>query len=339
MTTLQSLIHDGILKFAQFPPGNPQTLDFPSYTIPLIEHDYPAKTPVMWNEVYEKFDIPTRNVMMVADPKNTELIFEVFRKDEHYFGGGAGVGFKDESPAFLDEMDSLAKAVGSVNFILKTSDNKLRGYNTDGVGYAQSLAQLFAQRGFTLTKMKVVMLGAGGTANSIAFALADFGARLVILNRTVEKAQALAQAVNQFYKHAGARFGGEEDILSEVRNADVILNVSTKGATGPLEEYSALAPAQLPATRENIQANHNAAMKVFSEIPLSAIISDINLTKSSTPLLRTAAQSGFTTLDGLPMVINQGVEALWLLHGSELEEKGVTKTQVKDLMTKAATKS
>lgn len=340
MNNLKSLIDQGVLKFAKEPAGNPTSLDFLSYTIPLIEHDYPAKTPIMWNSAYEKFGMATRNIMMVANPENLPQIFSVMRGDPKYLGGGAGVGFKDASVVHLDSMDEIAEQIGAINFQIKLAGNKLKGYNTDGEGYAQSLDDLFALHEETLIGKKVVMLGSGGTANAIGFALAQRAVNLVILNRTVSVAQTLAEKINNFFGLAPkdkVLFGGEDAIASEVVSADVVLNVSTKGSAGPLEEYSALASAQLPVSRESIELNNEQAQKVLESIPRTTVISDILLTKKPTPLMQSAMDAGFTTLGGIPMVINQGVEAFWILHHEELIERGVSKEEVKEVMSQAAT--
>jgi len=339
MKTVKDLIEGGVLRFAVMPPGNPQTLDFPFYTVPLLQHDYSAKTAIMWNAVYQQLGLPVGNIMLIGDPNRMEEIFAVFRRDEKYLGGGAGVGFKDKSLPYLDEVEPKAKAVGAVNFIMKTADGKLKGYNTDGLGYAQSLEERFSQRQERLAGKKIVVLGAGGTSNAVAFALAEKNARLVILNRTVEKAQNLAGAINGFYYLTGktkARFGGEEQTSIEVRDADVVVNVSTKGSAGDLLPYSALAPVKLPATEENLRINRDAAAVILKLIPRRAIVSDIVLVNGSTVLLQQAQADGLEILGGVPMVINQGVMAFWLLHQEDLVKKEVTEKTIKTIMQQAA---
>ena len=339
MKTIKDLLNDKVLRFAVLPPGNPQQLDSAHYTLPLLAHDYPAKTAVMWNAVYQRLGLAVANIMLIADPIWIEEIFKVFRQNEKYLGGGAGVGFKDKVLPYLDEVEPKAKAIGAVNFIMKTFQGKLKGYNTDGLGYAQSLADAFARRKEALTGKKVVVLGAGGTSNSVAFALAEKKARLVILNRTVEKAERLAEAINRFYNLTGetkARFGGEIATSIEVHDADAVVNVSTKGSAGALQSYSALAPVKLPATEENLQQNHLLAEAIMKLIPQRAIVSDIVLVNGSTVLLRQAKAAGLEILDGVPMVINQGVMAFWLLHQAELEKKGITEEAIKTIMQQAA---
>lgn len=334
------LIRIKTLSFAREPKNNPKNINFSHYTIPLIEHDYPAKTPVMWNAAYKEFGIEAGNIMLVGDPKQCRHIFDVLRQDVKYKGGGAGVGFKDEIMPYLDELQPLAKEIGAVNFILKTSEGKLKGFNTDGMGYAQSLEEIFMEKGERIADKKAVILGAGGAGNAIAFALAEKGMRVVILNRTIEKAKDLADKINGYFKKKSAdepvKFGGEEQIVAEVKDADAIINVSTKGSTGELEKYSALAPARLPANEANIKENLKRAEEVLNAALRMAIISDIVLGKKPTPLLEAAKNNGFKILNGIPMVINQGVEAFWLLYGKELEAKNIAKEQVAKVMKRAA---
>lgn len=337
--TVADLLRVKTLTLAKEPKDNPKTLEFPSYTIPLIEHDYPAKTPVMWNAVYSEFGIAEGNIMLIGNPKQCGHVLDALRKDQKYKGGGIGVGFKDEVIPYLDEVEPLAKEIGAVNFVLKTPEKKLKGFNTDGLGYAQSLEDAFKKRGEKLAGKKAVVLGAGGAGNAVAFALAEKGMKIVILNRTVEKAQELAEKINHYFNKIGdeaVRFGGEDLILQEVQNANAVINVSIKGSAGALEKYSALAPVRLPANEENARENLRQAAETLSNISKKAIISDIVLGKELTPLLKSAKDAEFEILDGIPMVINQGVEAFWLLYGKELKARDITKEKVACIMKNAA---
>jgi shikimate dehydrogenase len=335
LKSVKELVGAKILRIAKQPKDNKPEFSAQHLTVPLIEHDYPAMTPAMWNAAYKAFGIKDRNIMLVGDPLGCAEILKIFRRDPKFIGGGMGVGFKDEAVKFVDELDPLAKAIGSINFIRKTPDKKLIGYNTDGLGYAQSLENVFKQNKKEIAGKKAVILGAGGTGNAIAFALAQKGMKIVILNRTIAKAVDLAIRLNNFLHIEGenkVRFGGEDQIAFEIQSADAVINVSTKGASGEMENYNALAPAKLPATNVNIGENEYLAARTIKLIPKNAILSDIVLTKEPTPFLRLAKANGFQTLDGLPMVINQGIEAFWLLYQNVLKEKGISKKDVAKVM-------
>jgi shikimate 5-dehydrogenase len=162
----------------------------------------------------------------------------------------------------------------------------------------------------------------------------DKGANLVILNRDADKAKRLAHKINVHFKETRqvVRAGGEELIAGEVINADAVVNVSTKGAAGRFEEYYPLAAAR----PDNLLSNITKSRELLRLIPKTTILSDVVLRDGGTPFLKAAKEKGYKTLDGIPMVVYQGLEAIWLLHGSELEKNGVTKKQVADVMKQAA---
>lgn len=339
METITDLLSSKIVNFAKLPQGNPTDLkNFQAYQITPVDHDYPAKSPIMWNAVYQSLGLPFGYIFMVSPISQLEKLLAAFRADPKYLGGGAGVGYKVEVMTYLDKVDALAKAMGAVNVIVK-ENGRLVGYNTDGLGFAQSLAERFIARGQSIKGKKIVILGAGGAGNAIVFALAQMGARLVVLNRTAVKAKNLADKINAYFNLSGetaTRFASEDEAMIETRNADAIVNVSTKGSAGELERYSALAPAILPNTEENVANNLTMAKKIWSAVPKTAIIGEIVLVNGLTPLLAQAKEFGFEILDGNPMVINQAVEAFWLIHQEIMEAKGINKLTIKNIMAEAA---
>ena len=335
----RKIMKEDLLNLARQPLKNPASFEvldsYSGYALTPIEHDYPGRTPTIWNSVYEYFGMDVVMAMVTGNPETIEELVRVLREDPKYIGGGVGVGFKDKIIEQLDELDPLAQAIGSVNVIKKMSNGNLKGYNTDGVGYLQSLIPLIKEGRKNISEMRVVLLGAGGTGNSVVFALSDVVREIVILNRSIEKAKNLANRVNQYIGKDICRASGEDSIEEEIPNADIIINVSTKGSVGELEDYSSLSSVKLPATEENIEQNKKEAEKVLTLINKSTIISDIILRNGDTPLIISAKKHGFSTLDGLPMVINQGVESFWLLHEEEMKKKGIKKEEVAKIITEA----
>lgn len=96
----------------------------------------------------------------------------------------------------LAAVDPLAEAIGAVNTLVRTKDG-FAGYNTDIIGLERQLADA----GICLNEKDVVILGAGGASRAIAFLCADKGAaHIYLLNRTLEKAQDIADAVNRYFQ-------------------------------------------------------------------------------------------------------------------------------------------
>jgi shikimate dehydrogenase len=331
------MIFNNLLRIAALPKGNPDSIEYTQYTLPLLEHDYPALTSAMWNAAYREFGIDVGNIMVIGNPADCQQILALLKDDPKYLGGGAGVGFKDVANQYVDELDPLAEAIGSINLVIKTEEGKLKGFNTDGLGFAKGLEDILLKKGETLSGQKGVILGAGGTSNSIVFALIEKGMELVILNRTVSKAEALAKRANSYFKREVCRFGSEEDITVECEQVRVIVNVSTKGAAGEFQDYSALAKVTMPVNDQSLTKNIQDSKNVLASFSKDKIICDVVLRGGvATPTLKLAIEAGFDVLDGVPMVINQGVLAFEIIHQKELSQKGITREQITMVMNRAA---
>src|SRR5258708_8807599 len=99
---------------------------------------------------------------------------------------------KERALPFLHEVSPEAKAVGAVNTV-HNDNGRLIGYNTDGEGFLTPLME----KGFSPDEKIAVVLGAGGAARSVVFALVRSGVRVTLVNRTSGKAASLAGEVNR----------------------------------------------------------------------------------------------------------------------------------------------
>lgn len=332
---ITTLLQEGTARIASLPPANWQKADEAMpLTVPLIAEDYPAKTAIMWNEAYVRFGLPDRNMMVVASTKDLTRITQVFREDSRYQGGGVGVGFKEVILLYLDEITPLAEAMGAVNIIKKVG-GRLIGDNTDGEGYARSLENVLLAEGKPLKKAHVLMLGAGGSGHAIAFALAQKGARLTILNRTEAKARDLADSLNRYFGSQIAKGGGREKMALAITEADAVVSV-IDDALSPLDAYSTIGDMELPVTSESIERNRRTTERLLQKAKRSIVISDIRIRKEPTAMLREAKALGYRTLDGIPMVVYQGVAAFWWLYGDRLTFGNSTRADVEDSMSVSA---
>jgi shikimate dehydrogenase len=225
--------------------------------------------------------------------------------------------------------------MGAVNIIKKNGQNRLIGDNTDGMGYARSLEDVLAVLGRPLKDARVLILGAGGSGRAIAFALADAGALLTILNRTEPKAHELAEALNAHFRSVVAVGGGRDLIPSALGEADAVVSVIDDAAS-PLDAYSTIGDMELPVTEESIRRNRETAEGLLKKARTSLVVSDIRIRKGPTAMLAQAQELGFPTLDGIPMVVNQGVAAFWWLYREQLFARGVAQTDVAQVMRTAA---
>ncbi|MEI6296555.1 MAG: hypothetical protein WCO84_02795 [bacterium] len=317
-----------LLSIAKLPRNNPQFLDFDYYDVTPVDHDYAGQFQLKANHVFQKLGLPFGFIMMIGDPNRASEIYDLFRQDPKYLGGGTGSGFKNRAPSVLDELDPLAKQIGAINVVVK-KDGRLCGYNTDGLGFVRGLEELLktARGNDSVKGLHVLVLGAGGTADAIGFTLASKGATLTIVNRTSEKASSLAERINSFY---GTNYigGGEELIESALVSADVVINASTKSAEGPLKDFIAFAPAKVGELEENLKRSFD----VIKNLRPGTIVCDINLRSDESPTLRIAREAGFLTQNGAPMNFYQAVEALWIIHGELFSSKGLLKEDIASLV-------
>lgn len=301
--SIKALIDAGLISIAQQPKNNALDINTIGDTKLLlfpIDHDYPGGSAAMHNAVFERFKLDYRSAFVVGDPSNAEQIIAAFKADASYIGGGAGSGFKDKVGPYLDKLDQSAEAIGSVNVIAK-EDGELVGYNTDGIGFVNGLLNEYPN---CIAGKKVVILGAGGTALPIAYELSQQQpAEIVIANRTVAKAEAIADMIAPF---CTARGVGEDKIGAELGAAGLVINTSNKGAQ-PNEMYSAFAPMTGDPEGDMAVGRANLA-----NLPADAILADI-LLEDDTLTMAMAREHGNRTHSGRHMNLFQAVPAFKIM--------------------------
>lgn len=188
---------------------------------------------------------------------------------------------KQTAMAYMDELDPLAEAIGSINGIINT-DGVLKGYNFDVGGF------MIPFENMDLTNKKVVMLGAGGGARAASFGLAARGVSMVILNRKVKDAEDLAvDLIN--YSHnpniRGDRFSADV-IEREMAQADILVNCTSIGFDKQ--------EGETPVPKELIRPG--------------MLVYDIVYSPLITRLQREAAEQGAVAIGGLEMIVGQGAQ-------------------------------
>jgi 3-dehydroquinate dehydratase/shikimate dehydrogenase len=179
----------------------------------------------------------------------------------------------------LDDCDSLAKAIGAVNTVVVRGSGKLYGYNTDYIGVLRAL-----QMRISLSASRVLVLGAGGAARTVAFSLAQSGASVCICARRAQQAKQLASAI-----------GGEAVTRARLREEffDAIVNATPVGMFPAVERS--------PLTERELNCR---------------LVFDLIYRPSETKLLQLAARRGIETVSGLEMFLAQGA-AQWEIWTGE----------------------
>ena len=205
-------------------------------------------------------------------------------------------------PAFglLDQSDESAHTIGATNTI-KVDNGKLRGFNTDGPGFSRAIREEFS---VDLRDLRIMVLGAGGAARAIARqCAAEDCERLVIVNRTLDKAKALADELRSFF--TGPRVLGpvarlqvvpwEESALRfQIANVDLIVNTTPVG-------LNRSDPSPIPA---RLLAPH---LMIYDTVYIS----------KQTPFVSAAIDAGARGANGLSMLLHQGTLAFEIWFGRE----------------------
>jgi shikimate dehydrogenase len=203
---------------------------------------------------------------------------------------------KERVLPFLDRIAPEALAVGAVNTV-HNDNGQLVGYNTDGEGFAGPLNEL----GFGLRGKRAVVLGAGGAARSVVFRLARENAAVTIVNRTLERAERLAEEarIATDFVRGGARvscldFCDRAGLRDALAGAELLVNTTSVGMSPHDGDLPPIPP----------QAFHPALF-----------VYDLIYNPRETRLMAEARAAGCRTLNGVRMLAWQGAAAFEIWTG------------------------
>ncbi len=184
-------------------------------------------------------------------------------------GFSVTIPHKEAILPYLSKRDGSVEQIGSCNTVIRESSG-LHGFNTDYTGIQQPILQ----RGISLQGTSVCILGAGGAARAVVWALKDLGATVTIANRTMEKAQSLAEKV-----------GGIAIPLEEVSHHtyDLIVQATSLGMDGKTNPIPSYAWSSRTVLFESIYA------------------------PEVTPIVQLAMDKGASIIYGKEMLLSQGL--------------------------------
>jgi len=243
-----------------------------------IEH---SLSPRMHNAGYEALQIDAEYQRFHVEPCHLPEAVEGLCV-LGFSGWNVTLPHKETIIPLLDTLTPEAKRAGAVNTV-KIHEGQRIGHNTDGDGFIRSVeGNLNGFKG-----KKAVLLGAGGASKGIALALAAHGMHVHILNRTPEKATALAELIQQW---GGTATSGEFAPGDWIKDADLLVQTTSLGLQGEPFPFS---------------------MQGISD---QAHVVDILVTPRDTDFLKDAKKQGCRTQNGLGMLLYQGAYAweFWL---------------------------
>ncbi|MHB8533029.1 MAG: shikimate dehydrogenase family protein [Solirubrobacteraceae bacterium] len=200
-----------------------------------------------------------------------------------FLGANVTIPHKQAALALATDASRTAQEIGAANTLTFSADGGIAAENTDAPGLLEAL-------GFDPRGMRAQVLGAGGSARAVVWALLDAGAaEVAVWNRTADRARALAQAL-------GAR------AVEAPEKADLLVNCTSVGLF-----------VELSASED--QVLNQLGMTGDQSGEYAYVVDLVYRSRSITPLLAAAASRGARTIDGLEILIAQGALSLELWTG------------------------
>lgn len=243
-----------------------------------VEH---SLSPVLHNSAFRALRL---DWVYLALPIEPERLHEAVRG---LFAAGCGglsvtIPHKQAVMDCCSSVSAAARAIGAVNTLIPDGHGGCRGDNTDAEGFLSALDE---SAPLELAGTSVLMIGAGGAARAVAYALTSRGARVRVANRTPQRAAELGEPVP--FTHAAM-----EEAAS---TAALVINATSLGMG------SDEVPVDLP----------------IDGLGPATVAYDLVYRGEPTPWLRAASGRGARTVDGLGMLLHQGAAAFRQWTGVE----------------------
>jgi shikimate dehydrogenase len=179
---------------------------------------------------------------------------------------------------YLDEVEPGAAAIGAVNNGVRRADGSLIGFNTDASGFIAAVESM----GTSVAGRRAVVVGAGGAARAVVWALLDAGVEQVfVANRTPERARSLAESLSLYGNVAPGSLDGPE-MVTALGSAAIAVNATTVGMTTDTMAFD------------------------VAGLPEGALVFDLVYVPPMTPLVKAATARGLPVCNGMEMLVRQG---------------------------------
>lgn len=254
-----------------------------------LEH---SVSPAMLNAAFKALDLAWCYDLLPTEPgRVAERI--AWLRQEAYSGANVTVPHKQAVVLHLDELSGAAREIGAVNTIVEDRGQWM-GHNTDASGFTDALVHA----GVEVLGSSVVVVGAGGGARAAVYGLLQEGVeRVVLLNRSYERAEALAYDLD-YCEDEVSRIElvplSPEALVKAAESANLLVNTTPVGMWPHVAE--SIWPEEVP-------------------VPSHLVVFDLVYNPIETRLLQQARVSGAQPIGGLEMLVRQGALAFELWTG------------------------
>lgn len=248
-------------------------------------------SPVMHNAAIRALDIDYIYVPFHVLPEDLPRAVEGVRA-LRIAGVNVTIPHKERVIECLDEVSEYSKQIRSVNTIINV-DGRLKGDTTDGPGFVRSAEAAWGK----LDGCGTLILGAGGSAKAVAFALAAIGCKIAIANRTRERAVELAKCLGKVYETGTFRVAelDGQALGEEILKADLVVNATSVGMYPDVDGI----PIPPDLLRRNL------------------MVYDLVYSPARTRLVVEAEKRGASAVTGLKMLVYQGALSFEMWTGIE----------------------
>jgi len=248
-------------------------------------------SPVMHNAAIRALNIDYIYVPFHVLPENLPRAVDGIRA-LGIAGINVTIPHKERVIEYLDEVSEYSKQIRSVNTIVNM-DGRLKGDTTDGPGFVRSAEAAWGK----IDGCRTLILGAGGSAKAVAFALARIGCEIVIANRTHERAVELVESLGKVYEAGTFRaveLGGQA-LREEIGKTDLLVNTTSVGMYPDADS--------IPIPPDLLRGN--------------LMVYDLVYNPGRTRLVMEAEKRGARAVSGLKMLIYQGALSFEMWTGME----------------------
>jgi shikimate dehydrogenase len=269
-----------------------------------IEH---SLSPAMHNAAFAELGLDWTYNLFPTQPGDLGWLLKNLDA-QNIVGANVTMPHKQTIMPYLDHISDDARIIGAVNTI-HIQNGKLIGHNTDGIGFLNALKEA----GHEPAGMQVALLGAGGTARSVIFSLAQAGAdRITVVNRTAEHGVRLIDDIASVFPACYMEFEplSFETLSHSSKNIDLIVNATSVGMLP--DDGASLWPDDLA-------------------IPTDTIFYDVIYKPTQTLFLQQAQAAGQKTINGLGMLVHQGVVAFEIWTGQKAPLETMKQACLKEL--------
>lgn len=250
-----------------------------------IEH---SLSPTLFKEVFKQLGLDGEYQQIHVLPDE----LGPFVKENDLDGFNVTIPHKETIIPYLDELDDHARAIKAVNCVVNTGD-RLIGHNTDWIGFGKALEN----NGLSARGKDCLILGAGGAARAVAYALIQTDAcSIIVANRTISKGAALVQWITNL-----TSINTRSIPLNHVNGLtpEIVINCTPMGMWPDIES--------VPMDTTFIQADQVLIDTIYNPL--------------ETAWLKAGRNGGAKTVGGLDMFIHQGLASADLWFGALVSEK------------------